>query len=75
MAKKSTKARKAITKATKGKSRKPVKTAARVAKFDAELAGEPVVKAARPGSKLEKIIGMMQAAKGATLAEMSEAVG
>jgi Protein of unknown function (DUF3489) len=37
------------------------------------LAGESVVKAARPGSKLELIIGMMQAVKGTTLAEMAKA--
>jgi hypothetical protein len=35
--------------------------------------GEAVVKAARAGSKLEKIIGMMQAAKRTTLAEMAKA--
>jgi hypothetical protein len=64
------KARKGTTKATN--STNPVsKTEAKT--FLAK--GEAVVKAARAGSKLEKLIGMMQAAKGTTLAEMAKATG
>jgi Protein of unknown function (DUF3489) len=65
-ARKGTKGRKAI-KATKATTNgKPAAVAAKATTSDA-------VKAARPGSKLELIIGMMKAAKCCTLSEMSKA--
>jgi Protein of unknown function (DUF3489) len=64
------KARKGSSKPTKGTKATNGKPAAVAA---TKATTSDAVKAARPGSKLELIIGMMKAAKGCTLAEMAKA--
>lgn len=62
-------------KARKGTKGRKATQATKVAKpaVAAKATTSDAPKAARPGSKLELIIGMMKAAKGTTLAEMAKA--